>query len=396
MVPQLLAQVLLGDALLLHVKVEEVGVETRCAGLIVGVVVGGKVRVLQALLDREAVARVEGERLLQKVDRLGRSLGEQGAEVSSLAQGHGANVVTRATAVDVVELLERRRAENIEDQRELLMIVAAREERAAGEHLGQDASDGPHIDRLGVLLEGEHDLGRAIPPGSDVLGHEARVLIGSEHGASQSEVAHFEVAVGIEQDVARLEVAMNDVGAVHGLERTQSLVGEVLAVVVRELLGTDNAMKVSLHELLDEVHLGEGLVGAGLDDVEDADDVLRDIALLKEAQQLELTQRSQRKHLVLEWLDLLDGHLLTRGAVDGAADDTVGAFADDLADLVLAADAEADGVFVFVVSRGGLRSAGGGGGDSSIRVCVRRSRRLRNGWLRRLRRTMRQLFLRIV
>jgi hypothetical protein len=58
---------------------------------------------------------------------------------------------------------------------------------------------------------------------------------------------------------------------------------------------------------LDEVDLVEGVVAAGLLDVEDGDDVL----VIEVAQQLHLTQRSQAEHGMVERGDLLDGNFLT-------------------------------------------------------------------------------------
>ena len=46
---------------------------------------------------------------------------------------------------------------------DLIDVVVAREDRLAVEQLGEDAADRPHVDRLGVLLARQHDLGRAIP-----------------------------------------------------------------------------------------------------------------------------------------------------------------------------------------------------------------------------------------
>lgn len=77
---------------------------------------------------------------------------------------------------------------------------------------------------------------------------------------------------------------MDHVGTVHGLESAKGLIREILTMVVRQLLGTDDSMQVGLHELLNQVHLGERFIGAGFDNVEDADDVFRDVAFLKEAQ----------------------------------------------------------------------------------------------------------------
>jgi hypothetical protein len=66
---------------------------------------------------------------------------------------------------------------------------------------------------------------------------------------------------------------------------------------------------------LDEVDLCECLIVAGLLDVEDRDDVL----VVEISQQLHLSQCSQTEHRVVEWGDLLDGHLLTRRLVQRGA-----------------------------------------------------------------------------
>ncbi len=99
---------------------------------------------------------------------------------------------------------------------------------------------------------------------------------------------------------------MKHVGRVHGLQCAKGLVDEVLAVIIGEILGTDNAVHVGLHELLDEVDLGESLVGSWLLDVEDGDDVL----VVEVAEKLHLTEGSQTEHRVVEWGDLLDCDLL--------------------------------------------------------------------------------------
>lgn len=43
---------------------------------------------------------------------------------------------------------------------------------------------------------------------------------------------------------------MQDVGRVHGFQCPEGLVDEVLAVVVGEVLGADDTVHVSLHQLL--------------------------------------------------------------------------------------------------------------------------------------------------
>ena len=107
---------------------------------------------------------------------------------------------------------------------------------------------------LCVLLEREHDLGRAVPPRRDVFCHEARLRparLCRLDGPREAKVAHLEVAVRVQEQVRRLEVAVDHVGRVQGLEGAEGLVDEVLWVVVREVLCPDDTVHVGLHELLD-------------------------------------------------------------------------------------------------------------------------------------------------
>lgn len=313
----------------------------------------------QGVDDAHALLRVERQAALEEVDRERVGVRVERLERLLLLERQRAQVVAAALRADGVKVVERRRAEDAEDERELVVVcgtkctsgrvvrqekkgekrtVATREERFAVEHLGEDAADGPcerqqsqRFNRLREVrgradaqtsmanvyslnlregdeesaMEGEdarrddareHDLGRAVPPRRDILGHEARLAavgLGREDAAREAKVAHLEVAVGVEQEVGRLEVAVDDVGRVHGLEGAQgpageevgrerggscakservehALVDEVLdaalvggsagapsrarerhALVVRERLGADDAVQVRLHELLD-------------------------------------------------------------------------------------------------------------------------------------------------
>jgi len=50
-----------------------------------------------------------------------------------------------------------------------VVVVAAREEGLAREHLCEYAANGPHIDCTGIFLESEHHLRSAVPAGGDVF-----------------------------------------------------------------------------------------------------------------------------------------------------------------------------------------------------------------------------------
>ena len=128
--------------------------------------------------------------------------------------------------------------------------VFAREQGLAAQHLSKDTADAPDINRLCILLEGEHDLGSTVPSSGNVFGHETRVVICRGGRASKTEIADFEITVSIQEEVGRLEVSVQNVGGVHSFQCTKGLVDEVLTVVVRKILSTDDTMHVSLHELL--------------------------------------------------------------------------------------------------------------------------------------------------
>ena len=113
------------------------------------------------------------------------------------------------------------------------LTVFSREQGLAAQHLGQDASDAPHIDRLGVFFERQHDFRGPVPPGGDVFGHESRIIVGARRGPRETEIADFQVAIGIQQQVGRFQVAVKNVRRMHGLECAEGLVNEVLAMVVR-------------------------------------------------------------------------------------------------------------------------------------------------------------------
>lgn len=91
-------------------------------------------------------------------------------------------------------------------------MVLAREERLALEHLGEDAARTPDIHFDVVFLPGEHDLGGSVVSGGNIAGHLG-VL-----DSSESKVANLEIAVLVDEDVAGLEVTVNDAGRMHVLE----------------------------------------------------------------------------------------------------------------------------------------------------------------------------------
>lgn len=81
-----------------------------------------------------------------------------------------------------------------------------------------------------VVGKTEHDFGCPVPPGRHVFGHEALVSGSLGGSASRSvasrepEVADFEFAVGIHEEISRLEIPMKHVGGMDVFQAAESLV----------------------------------------------------------------------------------------------------------------------------------------------------------------------------
>lgn len=91
-------------------------------------------------------------------------------------------------------------------------MVLAGEERLALEHLGKDAAGTPNVHLDVVFLPCEHDFGGAVVSRGDVAGHLGVLDSG------QAKVANLEIAVFVDENVAGLEITVDDAGRVHIFE----------------------------------------------------------------------------------------------------------------------------------------------------------------------------------
>lgn len=128
--------------------------------------------------------------------------------------------------------------------------ILSGEQWLAAQHLSQYAAHTPHINGLGVFLECQHNLRGTVPASGHIFRHEARVVVGRGSRAGQTEITHFQITVGVEQQIGGLEITVQDVGGVHGLEGTQCLVDKVLAVIVGQILRANDTVHVGFHQLL--------------------------------------------------------------------------------------------------------------------------------------------------
>lgn len=86
--------------------------------------------------------------LVEEINRFYRGVRKQRGEWSPLADGQRSDVIARAAGGDAVELLQTRRADDVEDEIQLVAVVASREQRTSGQHFGEDAAHCPDIDGL--------------------------------------------------------------------------------------------------------------------------------------------------------------------------------------------------------------------------------------------------------
>ena len=88
-------------------------------------------------------------------------------------------------------------------------MIFAGEEWLAFQHLRENAARAPNVHLDVVFLPCKHDLWSAIVSSGNVAGH-LRIL-----DSSKAKVANFEVAVFVDQDIAGLEISVDDAGAVN-------------------------------------------------------------------------------------------------------------------------------------------------------------------------------------
>ena len=148
-----------------------------------------------------------------------------------------------------------------------------------------------------VLCETEHDLGSAVPSCSNVLGLEAgsNIVRLIAEATGKTEVANLQLAVGIDKQVAGLEIAVQDVGRVNVLETAENLVDEGLEVGVGQGLATaDDSCKITLHEFLVQVDLVVAAGAAGDVHVEKTCDLGRRQLALNRQTRIDKEERTLR------------------------------------------------------------------------------------------------------
>uniref|UniRef100_A0A182TKX5 Uncharacterized protein n=1 Tax=Anopheles melas TaxID=34690 RepID=A0A182TKX5_9DIPT len=105
--------------------------------------------------------------------------------------------------------------------------LVGEEGRIAGRHLVHQHAERPPVDRLVVALA-QDDLGR------EILGRAAQRPGSALDALGEAEIGHLQVALRVDQQVFRLQIAIDQVEIVQILERQHNLGGVEARVRLRE------------------------------------------------------------------------------------------------------------------------------------------------------------------
>lgn len=207
-----------------------------------------------------------------------------------------------------------RRTELPEDLEELVDLGIAREEWAFRDHLDEDRTDGPNIDRWGVRLAPEQDFRWTVPQRDDLMREGAD---GWAERTCQTEVGKLETSVSSNEQVLRFEVAVHDAACVAECQSTAAL--EEVRPYQRRRHHTVNGLHVLLQVLVEELE-DKVEFSILLDTVLERDDVV----VCKFPQQTDLPECSGGDALIFDLeADPLEGDDLIRVTVECLVDDTV-------------------------------------------------------------------------
>ena len=123
-------------------------------------------------------------------------------------------------------------------------MVLAGEKRLSLKHLGKDTSCAPYVDLDIVFLPGEHDLRCSVVPCRDVASH-LRIL-----NACETKVTDLQVAILVDEDVAGLQVSVNNTGGVDVFQPSLHIISVCPLVSTSLRLTNQYLIKEVLYELL--------------------------------------------------------------------------------------------------------------------------------------------------
>lgn len=279
-----------------------------------------EVFVFAGLLRRDTTDGVVNESLFEKVKtRFVQTLDLSG-EVFAVPLWESCFVVRKGRNSGPSRII--RGSKDAKDFEDLVDFGVAREERTTGDHLGEDAADGPSVNSGGVLLATQQNFRGPVPQSNNFVSIGAKR---NAESASQAKVGKLEVQVAIDQEILRFKIPMKDTTAVAEFDTGAELRHEFLdeAGFERDTLrdGLHVLLQVHVKELEDEIKL----MTIGMNNVMQTHDVFIRVEFFEQG---DLADGSGRDALVFLFeTDLLEGDEAASVAkVTGFVDDTIGSF----------------------------------------------------------------------
>jgi hypothetical protein len=189
----------------------------------------------------------------------------------------------------------------------LVFVRRSGEERSPGVHLGHDAARGPDIDACVISPTAEQDVRGAVPQSDDLI---REGVDGDAERTRETKVGQLQLSPVVDEEVLRLQIAVEDAGVVAECYSLHQLVHERLDGDGIQSAPVAPRVHVPLQVLIHELEHQHQLV-LRVDDVVQQDDVL--VAELLHKGDL-ADGRGGRAFLGVE-VDLLEGYELACLAV---------------------------------------------------------------------------------
>ena len=223
---------------------------------------------LQRIMGTDPQLGAELQHSLQQIDTAGIDLREDLTEI--LGSVHLEVLLVFGELRDSGPGALRGRAHDAEDAHQLVFVGSAGEERAAAVHLGHDATSGPDVD-AGVVGAGtEEDVWGAVPQRHDFVGEG---VDRDAEGSGETEIGELELAFVVDEEILRLEIAVEDSVRVAEVDALEELVHEGFDGDGRQCssisLGVHVLLQILIHVFKDQHELV-----LGMNDIVEADDVL--------------------------------------------------------------------------------------------------------------------------
>lgn len=206
----------------------------------------------------------------------------------------------------------RGRAHETEYLKQLVFVGCSWEERSACEHLGHDAASTPYVDAGVISPTSQKDVRCTVPQRHDLVGER---VDGDTKSACETEVSELQLALGVDEEILRLEVAMEDAVVVTEGDAADQLPHEALdRGWVQGAALAAGGILVAVHVLLKvlvHVFKHEHELVLRVDNIVEADNVL----VLELLHQRDLADGGAGRALLAVEVDLLERDKLARLAI---------------------------------------------------------------------------------